>query len=390
MRRNLLIAFLTIFTIQIYAQSLEEKITNLLELDGTFNNIENLINETIEQQKKENIGVSDQYWEALKNKASKKSLNELKDMVVPIYTEIYSESNIDNLITFYNSETGKLITENQPIIIEKLSLGLMQWSQNLNSYIIEEINNRGNNESNSEQIEKFESEFKTKYGLQILNMTDLSIDQEYNIGNLLVDFGRTNGEEDIIKIIRVKNNSNMDMTFEDQTFTKNDAVKFDLGDEPLKVGETRDLKIILLADQAENRNWSMSSIDISNGNSIQFGIKYDAPAKEISFKISDRKLKFKKLQQDFSKPYVFILTNTGKKDFYISDIEIDKQIAYLSWNKETIKPNKATEIRVVFSRQLIEKDKNTDSKLKLEVDLTKGEKGGFSSFANETIELIIE
>lgn len=266
----------------------------------------------------------------------------------------------------------------------------MQWSQNLNSYIIEEINNRGNNESNSEQIEKFESEFKTKYGLQILNMTDLSIDQEYNIGNLLVDFGRTNGEEDIIKIIRVKNNSNMDMTFEDQTFTKNDAVKFDLGDEPLKVGETRDLKIILLADQAENRNWSMSSIDISNGNSIQFGIKYDAPAKEISFKISDRKLKFKKLQQDFSKPYVFILTNTGKKDFYISDIEIDKQIAYLSWNKETIKPNKATEIRVVFSRQLIEKDKNTDSKLKLEVDLTKGEKGGFSSFANETIELIIE
>ncbi|WP_400079867.1 DUF2059 domain-containing protein [Winogradskyella sp. R77965] len=390
MRRNLLIAFLTIFTVQIYAQSLEEKIINLLELDGTFNNIDDLIDETIEQQKKENIGVSDQYWEALKSKVSKKSLNELKEIVVPIYTQIYSESNIDNLITFYSSETGKLITEKQPIIIEKLSLGLMQWSQNLNSYVIEEIDKRGENQSSSEQLEKFESEFKSKYGLQILNMTDLSIDQEHNIGDLLVDFGRTNGEEDITKIIRVKNNSNLEMTFEEPTFLRNDAVKFDLGDKPLKPGDTRDLEIILLADQAENRNWSMSSIDISNGNRIQFGIKYDAPAKEISYEISDKQLKFKKLQKDFSKPYVFTLTNTGKKDFYISDIELDKQIAYLSWNKETIRPNEQAEIRVVFSRQLIEKDKNAHSKLKLEVDLTKGEKGGFSSFPNETIELIIK
>lgn len=62
MRKILLITFLTIFTVQLNAQSVEEKIINLLELDGTFNNIENLINETIEQQKKENIGVSDQYW----------------------------------------------------------------------------------------------------------------------------------------------------------------------------------------------------------------------------------------------------------------------------------------------------------------------------------------
>ena len=114
MRKILLIAFLTIFTVQINAQSLEEKINNLLELDGTFNNIENLIEETIEQQKKENFGVSDHYWELLKNKVSKKSITELKEIVVPIYTQIYSESNIDNLIAFYSSETGKLITETQP------------------------------------------------------------------------------------------------------------------------------------------------------------------------------------------------------------------------------------------------------------------------------------
>lgn len=388
MRKNLILAFVTLFIFQINAQSIEEKIGKLLELDGTLGSIENLISETIEYQKQSNFGISDHYWESLKNKVSEKSLNEFNEIVIPIYTQTYSESEIDNLITFFSSETGQMMTEKQPVILEKLSLGLMQWSQSVDSYVIEEIESRGENESTSEQLETFQAEFKDKYGLQILNLTDLAIDQENNIGDLLVDFGITNGEEDITKIIRVKNNSNKDIILKKPTFFSNKAIKFDLGDKPLKIGETRDLKIILIAEQAENKNYSMSSINSSDGNRIQFGIKYDAPSKEISFEISDRKLKFKKLNQDFSKTYVFILKNTGKKEFYISDIEIDKQIAYLSWNKETINPNEETQIRVVFSRELIEDQKNID--LKLEVDLTKGEKGGFSTYANETIELTIE
>ncbi len=390
MKNNLIFAFLTLFAFQINAQSLDDKIENLLELDGTISNIETLIIQTIEYQKQNNSGISDNFWDSLEKKIREKSLNELKTIVNPIYSKNYTESEIENLLTFFNSKTGKLITERQPIILEELNLPLMQWSQNLGSYVIEEIENRGKNESTSEQFEKFEKEFKDKYGLQILNLTDLAIDQENNIGDLLIDFGKTNGEKDITKIIQVKNNSNKEITFDRPTFFRDEAIQFDLGSKPLQVGETRELKIILIAEQAENRNYSMASINSSDENRIQFGIKYDAPAKEISFEISDRELKFKKLKQNFSRPYIFVLKNTGKKEFYISNIEIDKKIAYLSWNKETINPNEETEIRVVFSKELIDKHKNRDSKLKLEVDLTKGEKGGFSSYSHETIELTIE
>ncbi|WP_405292321.1 DUF2059 domain-containing protein [Algibacter sp. Ld11] len=390
MTKTILITLITFFSIQINAQTVDGKIEKLLELDGTISNIEKIITQTIEYQKKSNFGISDNYWEALEKKVTEKSLTELKLIVTPIYSKNYTEIEIDNLITFYNSETGRLIIEKQPIIMEELNLPLMQWSQNLGSYVIEEIENKGKNESSSDEKEKFKTEFKDKYGLQILNLTDLAIDKENNIGDLLVDFGKTDGKKDITKIIRVKNNSNKEIEFQEPKFLSNEVIKFDLGNKPLGIGEIRDLKITLIAELAENKSYSMSSINYNNGNSIQFGIKYDAPAKEISFEISTRKLKFKKLKQDFSKPYVFILKNTGKKDFYISDIELDKQIAYLNWNKETIKPNEETEIRLVFSKHLIVKQKNTDSNLKLEVDLTKGEKGGFSSYANETIELTIE
>jgi len=390
MRNNLIFAFLTLFAFQINAQSLDEKIKNLLELDGTISNIETLITQTIEYQKQNNYGISDNYWESLEKKVREKSLKELKTIVQPIYSQNYTESEIDNLITFFNSKTGKLITEKQPIILEELNLPLMQWSQNLDSYVIEEIENKGKNESNPDDLEKFKNHFKSKYGLQILNLNDLAIDQENNIGDLLVDFGKTDGIENITKIIRIKNNSNKEITFDKPTFLIRDDVKFEWGNEPVKVGETRDLKIILIAEQAENRSYSSIVINSSNDNRIPIGIKYEAPAKEISYEVSDNKLKFKKLKQDLSKPYIFILKNTGKKDFHISDIEIDKEIAYLNYSKETIKPNQETEIRIVISKELIVKQKIKDLKLNLEVDLTKGEKRGFSSFANETIELIIE
>jgi len=390
MKKTIFIVLITFFSIQINAQTIDGKIEKLLELDGTINNIEKIITQTIEYQKKNNFGISDNYWEALEKKVTEKSLTELKLIVTPIYSKNYTETEIDNLITFYKSETGRLILEKQPIIMEELNLPLMQWSQNLGSYVIEEIENKGKNESSSDEEEKFKTEFKAKYGLQILNLTDLAIDQENNIGDLLIDFGKTDGKEDITKIIRVKNNSNKEIKLEEPTFLTNEVIKFDLGNKPLQIGETRDLKITLLAELAENKSYSMSSINSSNGSEIQFGIKYDAPTKEISFEISENKLKFKKFKQDLSKPYIFILKNTGKKVFHISDIEIDKEIAYLSYNKETIKQNEESEIRVIFSNELIAKEKIKDLKLKLEVDLTKGKKGGFSNFANETIELTIE
>ena len=390
MKKTIFIILITFFSIQINSQTVDGKIEKLLELDGTISNIVKIITQTIEYQKQSNSGISDNYWKALEKKVSEKSLEELKEIVIPIYSKNYTENEINNLITFYNSETGKLIIEKQPIITTELNLPLMQWSQNLGSYVIEEIENKGKNESSSEEEEKFKTEFKAKYGLQILNFTDLKIDKENNIGDLLIDFGKTDGKEDITKIIRVKNNSNKEIELEEPEFLTNKVIKFDLGNKPLQIGETRDLKITLIAELAEYESYSMSSINSSNGNRIQFGIKYNAPAKEISFEISNNKLKFKQFKQDLSKPYIFILKNTGKQDFHISDIEIDKEIAYLSYNKETIKPNEENVIRLIFSQELILKQKTENVKLELKVDLTKGKKQGISRFSNKTIELTIE
>lgn len=68
MRKNLIFAFLTLFIFQIKAQSLDQKIERLLELDETISNIEKLITQTIEYQKQSNSGISDNYWKPLKKR----------------------------------------------------------------------------------------------------------------------------------------------------------------------------------------------------------------------------------------------------------------------------------------------------------------------------------
>jgi hypothetical protein len=390
MIKKIMLLNFAIFAFQVNAQNVNDKIEKLLELDGTIGNIENIITETIQHQKQRNFEVSENFWVVLEKKVSKKSLPEFKSIVTTIYLNNFTESEIDNLIAFFSSETGKLITEKQPIILEQLNLPLMQWSENLASYIIEEIEGRGKNESSSEEIEKFITDFKTKYGLQILNLNELDIDQEHNVGSLLIDFGKTDGQENITKVIRVKNNSNEEITFDKPLFLIDDDIIFDWGNEPIQVGEIRDLKIILNVEKAESRRYSFLNIISNKGNNIPIGVKYDLPRKEIEFEISQNKLKYKKTKGGLSEPYIFVLKNTGKKDFYISEVEIDQPFAYISYSKETLKPNQDTEIRIIISNELINKFNIKNVNLNLEVHLRKGKKNEFSSFSDEAIKLKIE
>jgi len=390
MKKNILLVALILLTIQTNAQNINSKVDTLLEVDGTIAEMENLITNALAFQKKDSFSNSDAYWEALEQRVSKKSIEDLKLLIAPIFSQIYTDSEIDSLISFYGSKTGKSIVEKKSLLEEQLTLPIMQWVENLDALVITEIEHKGKKKITPEEVEQFETEFKAKHGLQILNLNDLAIDQEQNIGNILIDFGTSNGLENITKVITVKNNSDKPMTFEKPLFLIDDDILFNWGNDPLEVGEVRDLKITLNAEQAENQSFSSFLIRTSDGISIPIGVKYDVPAKDLKFEISTTHLKYKPLKEDISEIYVFILKNTGKKEIHISDIEMDQNIAYLNYSKDAIQPNEVTEISVILSQALLKKHNIKKISLNLNVDLSKGKPNGFSGYANETLELSID
>lgn len=389
MKRILLLLFL-FSSLASFGQDLESKIFKLLELDGTLANLEYFVGEVIDSKKDLNFGISNAYWEALTEKVWEKSKGDLKSRLSPVYSEVFTEAEIDELLKFFESETGEMMVSKQEKLQEALSLALIQWNYDLDDYILEEIDNRGSSNSTSEEVAEFELGFKNEYGLQILNMDELAIDNENNVGSLLVDFGKSDGLQNETRIIRVQNNTNEPITFEDPIFLIDDNFIIDWGDEPISVGEIRDIKIILNASKVENSGYRYLSLRPSNGTSIPLGIKYDLPQKEIAFEFSTTRLDYKKLRLDYSEPYVFVLKNTGPKDFKILDVKPDKPIVYLNYERAILESGDETTISLVFSKALIEAEGVKKVALKLNVDISRATEGHFSSFKDETIELTID
>ncbi|MEQ6123603.1 DUF1573 domain-containing protein [Pseudotenacibaculum sp. MALMAid0570] len=390
MFKKILLAVFLLAFFQIEAQTIDEKIEELLIVDGTVNDIEKLLRETINYQKQSHNEITDNFWENLEEKVKNKSLPEFISIMKPMYLEIYSESEIDNLLAFFKSNTGEKLVNSKHKLIEKLTLPITQWTQNVNSHIIQQIENLSKGTSSSDEIESFKTQFMEKHGLQILNFEDLSIDQEHNVGTILLDFGKTDGKTDVTKIITVKNNSGKELLFE-KPFFPNEVINFDWGNTPIKPKEIRKLKFTLNSKKAEHESYSSLHLRTNTKRNITVGVKYNAPRKKISFEVSKKKLKFKKLKLNFSKPYVFKIKNTGEKDFFISGIKINHPIVYLNYSKESIESNEESEIRVIFSKDLIKNQDLKEVKLKLSVDLVKGNSNNhFNTFADETIELMIE
>jgi len=70
----------------------------------------------IEHYKKNYPDVPTEYWD----KASKYvNYNELIEKLIPVYTKHFTEQEIESLITFYRSTTGKEMIDKTPLILQE-------------------------------------------------------------------------------------------------------------------------------------------------------------------------------------------------------------------------------------------------------------------------------
>jgi hypothetical protein len=64
-------------------------------------------------------------------------------LVTPIYDKYYTEADIDQLITFYNSPIGKKSVELMPVIMqESMSVG-QEWGKKIAEKIAKKLKDKG-------------------------------------------------------------------------------------------------------------------------------------------------------------------------------------------------------------------------------------------------------
>ena len=137
MKKNILaITFLAFGVFTTAQTSKEVKIVELLETMGSTQAMKTSFEYMINYYKQTNPQISSQYWD---NSLKHVDYNELVQKLVPVYSKHFTEQEIESLITFYRSTTGKKMIDKMPLILqESMEIGRM-WGVELAQKLEKEI-----------------------------------------------------------------------------------------------------------------------------------------------------------------------------------------------------------------------------------------------------------
>jgi hypothetical protein len=140
MKRLFALAVLTLAAVSALAQTPETathaKAKRLLELTGAAKLAPQMLDGMIESFKSGAPDAPDEFWTSFRAKVK---VEELIDMLVPIYEKYLTEADMDELIRFYTSPTGKRFVDKQPQILGDSMKAGQAWGARLADEVIQEL-----------------------------------------------------------------------------------------------------------------------------------------------------------------------------------------------------------------------------------------------------------
>lgn len=133
------IVFATAFLLasMTFAQtSKEKKINEFIQLTAVDKLGKQSIDKMVDIYKKQFGDLPEEFWEEFKKEANE---DELAKMYIPIYDKYYSEADLDALIKFYKSPTGKKMVAVMPEVMnESMEKGRI-WGEEISRKVMMKI-----------------------------------------------------------------------------------------------------------------------------------------------------------------------------------------------------------------------------------------------------------
>jgi len=142
MKKSLLILSFLILSLSSNAQTAtkKEKIKHLLEISGSAEIGIQVMDQMISYFKDSFSNTNQQFWDDFKKEVSTDGMIEL---IVPIYDKYYTESDIDQLIVFYNSPIGKKMISTMPQVMQESMNAGQNWGKQIGEKIIARLKEKG-------------------------------------------------------------------------------------------------------------------------------------------------------------------------------------------------------------------------------------------------------
>lgn len=142
MKKSLLVLSLCMLSFSANAQNTTktEKIKQLLELTGSGKLGIQVMDQMINSFKKSHATVNQEFWDDFRKEIN---ANDIQNIILPIYDKYYTESDIDQLIQFYNSPTGKKMIQNMPLVMQESIAAGQNWGKEIAQKVYSRLKEKG-------------------------------------------------------------------------------------------------------------------------------------------------------------------------------------------------------------------------------------------------------
>lgn len=145
-KRIFTIAFLIIVSITAFGQNDKEYTTTLkkmFEVSGTQDAYQAAIKQMFNMFKQQYSNVDSTMWGELENEFTKTSLDDLTEMLAPVYFKYVSVEDLQEFIKFYETPVGKKYAQSSPLITqESMQIG-QQWGMKIGANFQAKMKEKG-------------------------------------------------------------------------------------------------------------------------------------------------------------------------------------------------------------------------------------------------------
>jgi uncharacterized protein len=146
MKKSLLILLFAVTTsVAASAQSKTYPATlkKYLEASGSMTNFKSAVSSMMGSFRSMNNTVPDEVWKELEKEFLGTSLDDLVTMLTPVYEKHMTEGDLNDVIKFYNSPSGKKLAEKTPFIIDESMQAGQAWGQTVGEKVMTKLKEKG-------------------------------------------------------------------------------------------------------------------------------------------------------------------------------------------------------------------------------------------------------
>lgn len=139
-------SFLLIISFSTFGQvdtEYSKTLKNMFEVSGSEESYQTIINQLFTMFKQQYPDVEVAIWNDLEKEFSQTSINDLTEMLVPVYSKYMTQEDLEELVKFYQTPIGKKFAKNTPLILQESMQVGQQWGMKIGQDFERKMKERG-------------------------------------------------------------------------------------------------------------------------------------------------------------------------------------------------------------------------------------------------------